>query len=278
MPTGFRKPPLPLQPVQRKLVDAYNLPSPDSKLAGGLNLPSPDSVASDSSIASANSLSRHTIYQDPTYVATREHRHPASQTDPKSNISDPSSQIQMQQVQDYVYLQPPQQNQQQQFMQAGTHYIHHPATADATAAASSRPPTPPNTNIVAPSAAYEETGPPIYPTKTTTQTKPEMASSVYRTAATATPQLVQIPTNQFQQQYVGLSQMHHPSQSIANANYGFEYAQPTHDQVYYTQNAAAPLPPQYQTMTSAAAVLLSQASTQLPADNTKQQIITSQPL
>ena len=44
-PTGLRKPPLPLQPVQRKLVDAHNLPSPDSKLSGGFNLPSPDSVA-----------------------------------------------------------------------------------------------------------------------------------------------------------------------------------------------------------------------------------------
>lgn len=43
-PTRLRKPPLPLQPVQRKL-DVYNLPSPDSKHAGGYNLPSPDSVA-----------------------------------------------------------------------------------------------------------------------------------------------------------------------------------------------------------------------------------------
>lgn len=44
-PTGLRKPPLPLQPVQRKLVDIHNLPSPDSKHAAGYNLPSPDSVA-----------------------------------------------------------------------------------------------------------------------------------------------------------------------------------------------------------------------------------------
>lgn len=29
-PTGFRKPPLPLQPVPRKVVDACGLPSPDS--------------------------------------------------------------------------------------------------------------------------------------------------------------------------------------------------------------------------------------------------------
>lgn len=44
-PTGLRKPPLPLQPVQPKLVDVYSLPSPDSKHAGGYSLPSPDSVA-----------------------------------------------------------------------------------------------------------------------------------------------------------------------------------------------------------------------------------------
>lgn len=44
-PSGLRKPPLPLQPVQRKLVDVHNLPSPDSKHVGAYNLPSPDSVA-----------------------------------------------------------------------------------------------------------------------------------------------------------------------------------------------------------------------------------------
>ena len=41
----FRKPPLPLQPVQRRVDDGFNLPSPDSKHGGGLNFPSPDSVA-----------------------------------------------------------------------------------------------------------------------------------------------------------------------------------------------------------------------------------------
>lgn len=44
-PTGLKKPPLPLQPVQRKLVDVHNLPSPDSKHATAYSLPSPDSVA-----------------------------------------------------------------------------------------------------------------------------------------------------------------------------------------------------------------------------------------
>lgn len=43
---GMRKPPLPLQPVQRKFGhDAYNLPSPDSKHGGAYGLHSPDSIA-----------------------------------------------------------------------------------------------------------------------------------------------------------------------------------------------------------------------------------------
>ncbi|XP_059642921.1 uncharacterized protein LOC132284809 [Cornus florida] len=322
-PTGYRKPPLPLQPVQRKLGDAYNLPSPESKHAGGFNLPSPDSVASDSSIASGTSLSKHAMYHDPTHAATRENRAPTSQIDPKSGVLDPSSQIQMQQVHDSVFMQPPQQN-QQQFVHAGTHYITHPAAAgtvpissyypmyapssqqqlqpqmdqqypmyfvpvsqtqvtqpfnlsvqpniaDATVVASSRP-------------AYKESVPPIYPTKTGISNEPELAASVYRTGAMATtPPMVQVPSNQYhhqqQQQYVGLSQMHHPSQPIAaaSANYGYEYAHPTfeHEQMYYAQHPATPLPTQNQTMNPAAAVMLSQASAQLPADNTNQQTRTS---
>ncbi|PWA86383.1 Phox/Bem1p [Artemisia annua] len=43
---GLRKPPLPLQPVQRKFGhDAYSLPSPESKHGGAYGLHSPDSIA-----------------------------------------------------------------------------------------------------------------------------------------------------------------------------------------------------------------------------------------
>ncbi|GMP32994.1 hypothetical protein CsSME_00006510 [Camellia sinensis var. sinensis] len=298
-PTGFRKPPLPLQTVQRKVVDAYNLPSPDSKLAGGFNLHSPDSVASDSSIASSTSLSKHTVYQESSHhVTTTENRVPPSiPIDPKANISDPSSQIPLQQVHDSSHLLPPQQIQQQyEFVHANKHYIHHPTVtgqvpissyyqmcapppsqqqqlhhqidqqqypmyflpvsqtqftqqpynlsmqpnvADTTV---SRPPCPSNSQ-------------PIYPTKL------EMAANVYKTGATT------IGGNQFQQQYVSVvPQMHHhPSQSLVGsttANYGYKCPpHPTHDQqVYYAT--------QYQTMTPATAVLLSQASAQVPADNT----------
>lgn len=55
-PSGRRKPPLPLQPIQRKVGDAYSLPSPDSKHAGGYNLQSPDSVARYSSLLCSSNV------------------------------------------------------------------------------------------------------------------------------------------------------------------------------------------------------------------------------
>ena len=132
--------------------------------------------------------------------------------------------------------------------------------------------------IFAAPAGYKDAIPPIYPTKTTSAAKPEMASGIYRTAVAASnPQFVQVPSRQFQQQYAGF----HPSQSIAVAssatgNYGFEYTNHPNEQVYYTHQAA-PLPPQYQTMTAAAATALSDASKQVPTESL-QQIGTSQPL
>ncbi|KAJ8564742.1 hypothetical protein K7X08_001202 [Anisodus acutangulus] len=80
--------------------------------------------------------------------------------------------------------------------------------------------------------------------------KPEMTAGTYRTADAAAPQLVQIPSgqHQHQQQYVGYSQIHHPSQPIAptsaaTANYAYE-------QIYYSQAHAPQSAAQYQTMTS----------------------------
>ncbi|KAK2984219.1 hypothetical protein RJ640_013448 [Escallonia rubra] len=282
VPGGFRKPPLPLQPVPRKFGhDAYNLPSPDSKLAGGYNLPSPDSVASDTSIASGTSLSKQMVYQEQI-------RAPAGVSNPGNSISDlnQNAQIQVQQVQDSVYMLHPQQNHQQYF-HASTRYVHQPTTGAVPVSSyypMYAPPqqtdqqypmyflpvtqTQPNnynhgmqpsmsdTTIMASSPAL--TTPPLYPTKTASPPIPEMAAAgVYRTAANGS--LVQVPSSQVQHQYVGFSQMPHPSHPPAS-NYGYEYAQPTHDQVYYTQHPTAQLPPQYQTMTSAQAVMLSQAS------------------
>ncbi|CAI9754563.1 unnamed protein product [Fraxinus pennsylvanica] len=326
-PTRLRKPPLPLQPVQPKLVDVYNLPSPDSKHAGGYSLPSPDSVASDSSIASAPSLSQHhTIYQDATQLASMENRVPTPMTDHNTTNQDPPPQYPVQQFSDSLSI--PTLHQNQQFIHPGAHYIPHPAAnplplssyypmylpqtqqplqtdpqyqmyllpvnqsqpynlsgvvpsniADSTIVASSRPLTPPLNHMAPSGATYSETIPSAYPTTAaTTMSKPEMASNIYRTMATGSPMLVQVPSHQFHQQYIGVSQIPNQSQSTvtaapATANYAPEYSHLANEQVYYAQQP--PVPSQYHTMTPAAAVMLSQVSTQVPTDNTANQIRTS---
>ncbi|XP_019172624.1 PREDICTED: uncharacterized protein LOC109168028 isoform X2 [Ipomoea nil] len=128
-----------------------------------------------------------------------------------------------------------------------------------------RPQTPPQPTNFAPSSAYN-------PSRSIPASKPEMATGTYRTPTGTAPQLVQIAPGQHPQQYVGYSQIHHPSQSIAPTsaaatNYAYEFSDSAHAQIYYTQ----PLPPQmgaqHQTMT--------EASSQV--ENFKQQIRTSQP-
>ena len=140
----------------------------------------------------------------------------------------------------------------------------------------------PSSRSQAPSAPAMVTSPAAYnPTRNAPLQKPEMAAGMYRTGTAAAP-LVQVPSSQHQQQYVGYSQIHHPSQSIAppsaaTANYAYEFSDPAHAQIFYAQ-AMAPTLPQYQTMTSAPAVVVPEASAQLSTDNIKQQIRTSQPL
>ncbi|GAB4840333.1 hypothetical protein Ancab_021100 [Ancistrocladus abbreviatus] len=135
---------------------------------------------------------------------------------------------------------------------------------------SSRPQTPPSATIT--SAAYNVTRnmPP----------KPEMSAGVYRTAATASQPLVQVPSGQHQpqqQQFIGYSQIpHHPSQSVAptsaaTGSYAYEFADPAHTQLYFTQPLQPTLASQYQTMTSAPGVVLPNASAQLPTETVKQQ-------
>ena len=134
-------------------------------------------------------------------------------------------------------------------------------------------------SIVPSPVIYNDSNQPsLYPQKVTAA-MPEMAGSVYRTAVTSTPSpLLQVPHNQFQQPYMGLPQMNYPSQSIAvtpapssTANYGYDYTNAP------VQNipAATLMASQYQAMTQAAAVALSDASRLLPADGTQQQISNS---
>lgn len=152
--------------------------------------------------------------------------------------------------------------------------------ADASAVASSQQLTPPNPTTVSSSVAFKEALPPIYPARTIHSSKPEMPANVYRTATPANQTVVQVPSSQYHQQYYGLSQVPPPSQQMAAvpngaANYGNEYSHPMHDQVFYAQQTAPTLPSQYQTMTPNTAVLLSQATAQLAAENTTTQNRTS---
>ncbi|CAJ1952013.1 unnamed protein product [Sphenostylis stenocarpa] len=326
---GFRKPPLPLQLVQ-------------PRTSGGFSLPSPDSVASDSSIASANSFSKTVYYQDQVQAALLDNKAVAFQNG-KSEISDQVIQVHGQ-VQDSGYTLPPQLDQNRQLQQQkplvhpSTHYIHHPAATGPVPVASYYPvyATPPQqlhppigqqqypfyvmpvgpTQVTQPynmalqpnmtdpnvlasgrtlipqtavtSAAYKDGTPPIYPTKSISPTIPELTPSVYKAPpVTSTPAYAPIPPNQFQPQYVGLPQFHHSPQSIAVApsstttNYTYEYGGHVQDQPYYTQQqtTTAPMLPQYQSMTpAAAAAALSDASKQFPADNIQQQNRASQPV
>ncbi|GAB4828878.1 hypothetical protein Ancab_018538 [Ancistrocladus abbreviatus] len=149
----------------------------------------------------------------------------------------------------------------------------------ATAVPSSRSQTPPNPTIITSSAAYNAARnmPP----------KPEMAAGMYRTAANAAPPLVQVPSGQHppqQQQFMGYSQIHHhPSQSAtptsaATGSYAYEFSDPAHTQLYFTQPLQPSLAAQYQTMTSAPGMVLPDASVQLPTETVKQQGRSSQPL
>ncbi|XP_028793795.1 uncharacterized protein LOC114749467 [Neltuma alba] len=145
-----------------------------------------------------------------------------------------------------------------------------------TAIPSSRPQAQPNPTMAPSSLAYN-------PVRNVPIQKAEMAAGAYRTSA-GIPQLVQVPSTQpqHQQQFVAYSQIHHPSQTAAPnsavpANYAYDYANPAHAQLYYTQPLAPTMPSQYQTM-AAPAVVLPEVSSQLPSDSIKQQIRTSQPI
>ncbi|KVI04432.1 extensin-3-like [Cynara cardunculus var. scolymus] len=301
---GLRKPPLPLQPVQRKFGghDAYSLPSPDSKHGGAYALHSPDSIASDSSIASANCHSKPTFAQDPNPSSNRDTATPPAATQMYTTTTAMNYQIPTQQIPAFGDIRPPppqlNQDQQQQFYHIQPHYIHQPPTNQPSPVSSyypvyATPPppqmdhqqyplyylpvsqnhpysmqmqsNPPDTTANPTTVTSSATTPPLYPTKATIPLNKSdvVTNSLY---GTTNPGMIQVPNNQFQQQYVNLSQIpqsHHPPTPMPitsnGGNYGYEYAHPTQDQVYYS-------PSQYQTMTPASAMLLAQASSaQQPA-------------
>ncbi|KAF7132634.1 hypothetical protein RHSIM_Rhsim09G0103400 [Rhododendron simsii] len=286
---GYRKLPQQSQPQPSQL---------QGKPTGGLDLPSPDSVSSDGSLTNPLSRQRPLIYQE--QVAQN-----AFPVDPK--LSDPNSRAGAHYIHQhpsgpvpvasYYQIYPPQQqplhpldqqyHQSMYYMptarqaQPYNYVVQQPNYNEAatTNAASSRPQIPPLPSSVMPmpppSSYTTARNPPA-------SSKPEMATGMYRTAAPVAQPLVQAPSTQHHQQYVGFTQIHHPhpSQSAApnsgnTGAYAYEFVDPA--QMYYPQAMAPQLAAQYQTMTSGPAMALPETSTQLPADNTKQQIRTSQP-
>ncbi|XP_076908362.1 uncharacterized protein LOC143565204 [Bidens hawaiensis] len=159
--------------------------------------------------------------------------------------------------QNFVYYMPARQaphgyNLQMQPQSAGYADV---SSATATSLSHNQAPLPPP-------AAYTTNRPPA-------QTAPnsELPAGVYGTTNSGAPQFVQVSSNQpqpqpqpqLQPQYVGYSQIHHPSQSVASsvsgagANYGYEFTDPVQGQhMYYA--APQQLPPQsaaqFQTVTA----------------------------
>ncbi|XP_010554103.1 PREDICTED: uncharacterized protein LOC104823972 [Tarenaya hassleriana] len=135
---------------------------------------------------------------------------------------------------------------------------------------SNHPQASPNPSMPNVAAAYNN------PMRTVPGSKPEMGSGGVYTAASGLSgaQFVQLPTSQ---QFVGYPQIHHPPQSVPHTGYGYEFADPSHAQIYLTQPLAhAP----YQTVTgSPATMVLPDGSTaKLPAESVKQQMRSSQPV
>ncbi|XP_019167511.1 PREDICTED: polycystic kidney disease protein 1-like 3 [Ipomoea nil] len=244
----------------------------------------PDSIASESS--SASSSWKHIIHQDASNASLVTNWETTSRP---SAIMDLSSQLLMHHPLQHHLLHPP-----------PTHYIHHPTPPDPLplsyypiyAPPPQQPPlphqldqhpplyvlpvaqSPPPYNFPANTAAAPPPNvtiiPPICAANTTTLYGPAAAAAAAPTPTT----VVQVPTgNQLQaQQYLGLSQVPPSLQQPITA---------PASQVYYAAQcpAVAPLPSQYQTVTPATAVLISQApAAQLPGENSMQQIVSSHPL
>ncbi|CAN4124879.1 unnamed protein product [Withania somnifera] len=119
-----------------------------------------------------------------------------------------------------------------------------------------------------------QTAPPTLPQTPPTMVNPAAAYNPSRNpptsgSASIAPQFVQITQGQHQPQYMNYSQIHHPSQSITptsatTVNYAYDFSDPTHAKMYYSQPLAPQLTAQYQAMTSAPAVSFTETSSQPP--------------
>ncbi|ESQ48086.1 hypothetical protein EUTSA_v10020240mg [Eutrema salsugineum] len=287
--TGYRKPPLPMQPVM--------IPP---RGAGGYGLTSPDSVASDTSISSATSFSKPMYYQDQAPALPR-----APVTQPETTSVQTTSHVVPQpettsaQTTSHVISQPgtyttmDQQHQpqvQQPFLHQGVQYIPHPSQYIPVYSHQHQNypvymmPVPQSQQQYVPAGT-----PPLYPnSKPATNARPEAAQNAYRAAAVSQiPQALQ-QQQLHQQQYMGYAGVSQQHASNANPNYGaaYEYANAPNETVYYhaqrpPANTGIPLASPYQSMTpAAAAAALADMSKQMALDSGKQQqhLAASQPL
>ncbi|KFK39161.1 hypothetical protein AALP_AA3G208200 [Arabis alpina] len=297
--TGYRKPPLPMQPVA--------IPP---RTAGGYGLTSPDSVASDTSISSATSFSKPMYYQDQapslprgpvTQPETCSVQTSHSLSQPEASSAQTVSHV-LSQPGSYTTMdQPPP---QQPFLHQGVQYIPHPSQYIPVYSHQQQN-YPVYMMNVPQSQQYVPAGtPPLYPnSKLATNQRPEGAQNVYRAAVSQnSPQLIQL---QQQHQYMGYTgvpqhttnananygtgvpQPQHTTNANANYGGGYEYTNSPNEPVYYhTQppapNTAIPLASPYQSMTpAAAAAALADMSKQMALDGGKQQqhiVASSQPL
>ncbi|XP_010465911.1 PREDICTED: uncharacterized protein LOC104746190 isoform X3 [Camelina sativa] len=296
---GYRKPPLPMQPV--------TIPP---RTIGGYGLTSPDSVASDTSISSATSFSKPMYYQDQhpalpkappvtqpeTTLVQSSHVLPQTETTSPHTTSHIQSQPGTYTTMDQQQHQPPA---QQPYLHQGVQYLPHPSQYFPVYSHQQQQNYPVYVMSVPQSQQYVPAGtPPLYPiSKPATNSRPEAAQNVYRAAPTQVLQLQQ------QHQYMGYTGVpQHTTNANAsygtgappqhstnvNTNYGgaYEYTNPPNETVYYPQppaaNTAIPLASPYQSMTpAAAAAALADMSKQMALDGGKQQqqhMAASQPL
>ncbi|RWR82086.1 atrophin-1-like protein [Cinnamomum micranthum f. kanehirae] len=196
---------------------------------------------------------------------------------------------QQQQQQAQLHQQQQQQQQQQQrfdqqyqqypmyFMPVGQNQAYNlavqPNQGDPSLIPSGKPATIP--------AAYKEALP-VYPARSAPPLKSELVSNlVYRGTANQPLQNAAqfVNVSDQQHQYMGYHQLQHPPQSAAPAasatNFTYEFADPLHAQIYYTQQKSPALASQYQTVSSGA--MISEISLPQQGADAKQNR-TSQPL
>ncbi|KZV42111.1 Octicosapeptide/Phox/Bem1p family protein [Dorcoceras hygrometricum] len=281
---GYQKAPQ----IQQQLLQPQQIAQFQHKQGGASDFPSPDSISSEGSVTNPLSRQRQTVYQEPiTQILSSNYRAMAisNPIDPKTE-NQSNSGVQMQpQVQDSVYLSPnqceqshPQLHQPQQYIHSGAQYY----PANAVPITSYYHMYPPQQQLhqhqteldqqypvyfmtARPPQAYNV---PLQQTSYSEMTPNPTSSHPQASRNTPATKLVQVPSTQHQQMYVGYAPMHHPSQSrvpptAANANYTYEFADPARAQLYYTQHLPPQMAAQYQTMASGPAAMLPESSAQL---------------